>query len=71
MQITTEPKQVEQLAPEPREKLYMITKEPFLLESPEGWKGPPPEKGDITADRNKIEMLERANYKFKEVKETF
>ena len=71
MQMATKPKQVEQPAPKPREKLYMITKEPFRLGSPEGWKGPSPEKGDITADRNKIEFLERANYKFKEVEETF
>ncbi len=71
IQVKSQPKQVEQPAPKPREKLYMITKEPFRLGSPEGWKGPSPEKGDITADRNKIEFLERANYKFKEVEETF
>jgi hypothetical protein len=49
----------------------MITREPYSLVSPEGWDGPLPDKGAITADRNKIKLLEKANYKFEEVKETF
>ena len=71
IQITTPPKQVEQPAPDPREKLYVITNEPYFIGSLEGWEGSLPDKGAITADRNKIEFLERANYEFKEVKETF
>ena len=75
MQITTQPKQVERPAPKPRETLYKLVDGPThlhgIIDPPEGWKGPLPDEGAITADRNKIEMLERANYKFEEVKETF
>jgi len=70
--ISTQSKQADQLASNPREALYQVIVEPYHLydinDPPEGWEGPLPKEGDITVDRNKIETLEKLNFRFKEVK---